>query len=218
MENETKKNKSASKEIYQQLIEEMTDSCVVVQAGKIVFINKIVEEITGYPEFELIDSDFLSFIVPELREKVSKIYSNCTAGKEAPEMYELEVLKKTEERLPIEIKVKRIMFSNKPATLSICRDITERKKLEEQLLYSEKMKIMGMVSGGIAHNFNNLLTVILGKTQLLIRDTADKDLTKSLKVIEKATFDVAELVKRIQEFTRVRREKDFIQIDVNKLM
>ena len=51
----------------------------------------------------------------------------------------------------------------------LVRDISERKKMEEKLLQSEKLQSLGELAGGVAHNFNNILAVILGRTQLLKR-------------------------------------------------
>jgi nitrogen-specific signal transduction histidine kinase/CheY-like chemotaxis protein len=110
------------------------------------------------------------------------------------------------------------------------RDITERKKMEEKLIQSEKLSALGELAGGVAHDFNNMLAAILGRVQLLrmhnsplpgVREKRKsvRELQKGLEIIEKAAMDGAETVRRIQEFSRRRSDdKDFTQVDVNELI
>jgi PAS domain S-box-containing protein len=86
---------------------------------------------------------------------------------------------------------------------AIMKDITQDKQLREHLLQSEKLRALGEMAAGVAHNFNNILTTILGHTQLLLaypNDTAT--VQDGLVIIEKATKDAAQVVRRIQTFAR----------------
>jgi len=110
------------------------------------------------------------------------------------------------------------------------RDITERNKMEAKLAQSEKLKSLGELSGGVAHDFNNVLAAILGRVQLLKmqfkppfgkqeKRKSMLDLIKSLDIIERASLDGAETVRRIQEFSRKRADdKEFTKIDINELI
>ncbi|MDX1779423.1 MAG: PAS domain S-box protein, partial [Thermodesulfobacteriota bacterium] len=93
------------------------------------------------------------------------------------------------------------------------RDITERKRMEERLIQSEKLKSLEGLAGGVAHNFNNMLAAILGRAQLLMMNVQTPpgikerrkgvlDLKKSLEVIEDAALEGAHTVRRIQDFSR----------------
>jgi signal transduction histidine kinase/ActR/RegA family two-component response regulator len=116
------------------------------------------------------------------------------------------------------------------AGLSIARDITERQQMQHQLFQSEKLRSLGELAGGVAHDFNNILAAILGRVQLLkmqfkppagITEKRKSmiDLVKSLEIIEKASFDGAETVRRIQEFSRKRvDDKEFTQLNINELL
>ena len=102
--------------------------------------------------------------------------------------------------------------------------------MEQQLLQSEKLKSLGELAGGVAHDFNNVLAAILGRVQLLkiqFKPPAGKqekrksmlDLMKSLEIIERASSDGAETVRRIQEFSRKRTDdRNFTQLDMNQLL
>ncbi|GBE57428.1 blue-light-activated protein [bacterium BMS3Abin01] len=103
-------------------------------------------------------------------------------------------------------------------TVHDVRDITEQEQLREQLSRSERLRALGELAGGVAHDFNNYLTVILGNTQLLLADSndnSDDDRRESLRTIERAATDAAETVRRIQEFTRVRTARSFTMVDIN---
>lgn len=92
----------------------------------------------------------------------------------------------------------------------------ERLEIEQKFQQAEKIRALGEMSGGVAHNFNNVLSAILGRAQLLKRDIKAPDILHGLEVIEKAALDGAATIKRIQEFTRVRTDQKFDAIDINE--
>jgi signal transduction histidine kinase len=88
-------------------------------------------------------------------------------------------------------------------TMTIARDITERKKLEEQLLQAQKMEAIGQLAGGVAHNFNNTMTVIIGFGNLLLMEMSKDDplrtyVTQILNSAERA----ASLTQALLAFSR----------------
>lgn len=84
----------------------------------------------------------------------------------------------------------------------IIRDITDKKRLEQQLLQSQKMEAIGTLAGGIAHDFNNILGVITGYTELLLDDLPKGDTRSNVEHIELAAHRAAGLVKQILTFSR----------------
>ncbi len=98
----------------------------------------------------------------------------------------------------------------------IIRDVTERKRLEQQLLRAQKMEAIGTLAGGIAHDFNNLLTVILGYSELIIseKNEGDRGYEDLNKVIQ-AARTAADMVQQILAFSR-KAETKVWPININK--
>ncbi|MFZ0390517.1 MAG: PAS domain-containing protein [Calditrichia bacterium] len=97
-------------------------------------------------------------------------------------------------------------------------DITEKKELHRQLLQTERIRGVGEMAAGVAHDFNNLLATILGRTQLMQLKTENPELLHELEIVEKAASDGGQIVKRLQEVTRERRDSSYKPVDVNKLI
>ena len=91
----------------------------------------------------------------------------------------------------------------------------ELRHTQTQLVQSAKLNALGEMAGGVAHDFNNILAAILGRTQLLLRTLEDSSIRRQLQVIEQAALDGAHTVRRVQEFTRVRIDERFEPLDLN---
>ncbi|MFQ5828022.1 MAG: GAF domain-containing protein [Candidatus Methylomirabilia bacterium] len=86
---------------------------------------------------------------------------------------------------------------------------------QDQLIRTEKLRALGEMASGIAHDFNNLLAAILGRAQLVLQHVEDPTLRQWLQVIDQAAMDGAQTVRRIQEFTRIRRDQPFVAVNLN---
>jgi signal transduction histidine kinase/CheY-like chemotaxis protein/tetratricopeptide (TPR) repeat protein len=83
-----------------------------------------------------------------------------------------------------------------------------------ELSRRERIRVLGEMAGGVAHDFNNLLTAILARAQLLQHQVDDVSVQRELGVIEKAAVDGAQIVRRIQDFTRVRRDRQSERVEM----
>lgn len=96
------------------------------------------------------------------------------------------------------------------------RALAELRRTQEQLVRMEKLRALGEMASGVAHDFNNVLAVILGRVQLLQRKLEDPTFQRWLAIVEQAALDGAQTVRQIQEFTRVRRDQPTQTVDVNQ--
>ncbi|MEO5617060.1 MAG: ATP-binding protein, partial [Candidatus Eisenbacteria bacterium] len=94
----------------------------------------------------------------------------------------------------------------------------ELRETQTQLVQSAKLNALGEMASGVAHDFNNILAAILGRTQLLLQRIEAPELRSQLRVIEQAALDGAHTVRRVQEFTRVRHDADFETLDLNQIV
>ncbi len=89
---------------------------------------------------------------------------------------------------------------------------------QEQLVRVERLRAMGELASGVAHDFNNSLLVILNQTQILIRQVSSEPHLRALRLIEQSSHDSAQVIKRILDFARFESEIDFGGVDVNQLV
>lgn len=104
------------------------------------------------------------------------------------------------------------------AVLGIARDITEQKQERERAAQADKLRALGQLASGVAHDFNNALAAILGRAQLMRRDLRDKRLLHNLDIIQTAAEDAAATVRRIQTFARQSEAKEFDLLDASALL
>src|SRR6266404_6891200 len=97
-------------------------------------------------------------------------------------------------------------------------DITERKLAQARAARSDKLRALGELAAGVAHNLNNSLTVIQGRAQLLLMRATDESFVKSLKVITNAVEDGTKTLRRILEFARRGSVSKFAPVELGELM
>ncbi|MCJ7527030.1 MAG: hypothetical protein MUO37_02790, partial [Methyloceanibacter sp.] len=100
----------------------------------------------------------------------------------------------------------------------LSRTLADLKRAQEELLRTEKLRALGELAAGVAHDFNNALGIILGTAQCLAETTTDEDVLEGLDAIEKAAKDGARTVERVQEFVRTKSTEGFAPFDLNPVV
>ena len=199
-----------SEEKYRLLIENAGEAIYVVQGGRLQYLNARVPEISGYAMEELLHKPVIKFVHPEDRLALLKQYRLRRLGRSGLSRLRFRIQPKSGDPRWVELNIVDIQWAGKPAVLNFLLDITgqqlaeeERRRLEAQLIHSQKMEAVGTLAGGIAHDFNNILGSIIGYTEMAIDSCpAGSDLSGDLGEIRKAGMRARDLVKKILAFSR----------------
>jgi PAS domain S-box-containing protein len=209
-----------SEEKYRTVVEGAHDGiCVIGKDHRLKYANKRQAEIQGYAQEELIGMDFRNFLDEKSKQLMSERFIQRERGERLSPRFELNIFRKDGEIRNLEINARMIKSSEEDINYVVfTQDITEKKKMEQQLLQAEKLRALAEMASGVAHDFNNALAVILGNTQLLLYTVQDEDLKETLKTIEKVARDSAQTVRRLQDFTRKRAHQEFFKVHANTII
>jgi PAS domain S-box-containing protein len=194
-----------SEERYRALHNASFGGIAVHDRGVILECNQGLAEITGYAVEELVGMDGLLLIAPDARGLVMQ---NILSGYEKP--YEATGLRKNGEEYPLRLEARKIPYRGSQVRSVEFRDITDarqaeidRQLLQEQLLQAQKMETVGRLAGGVAHDFNNMLGVILGRTEMADERLADDHPAREdLAEIRKAAERSVNLTRQLLAFAR----------------
>ena len=172
--------------------------------GAIRSWNLGAERIFGYAAEEVIGHP-LDLLFP--RDRLDEFPQMLTAVKRGDSLANYETMRLRKDGRKISVSLTDSPIRGEGGQIiglsSIARDITERKRLEEDLLQSQKMDAVGRLAGGIAHDFNNILTAILGYSDLIIGQIDEKQwMYKHLTEIRKAADFAAALTHQLLAFSR----------------
>jgi two-component system cell cycle sensor histidine kinase/response regulator CckA len=186
--------------------------------GRITYCNDYLLELTGWAREEVLGRSWFDLFVPPDGGRTKEHFASLL--RDAPEDWhnDNEVLVRGGGRRSIRWNnsVLRSASGEVIGTASIGEDVTERQRNEEQARQSQKMEAVGRLAGGVAHDFNNSLGVILGYTELLMRQAGESQKGK-LEQILKATQRATGLTRQLLSFSR-RQIVDPKVLDLNSVV
>jgi len=192
-----------SEEKYRYLVERANDGIAIVQDTLIKYVNPRLAEITGYTVNEITGTPFTDYIYPDELPRVIDYYKRRMAGENVPSTYETAVRHRNGTKIDVQFNASIIHYQEKPAAFAIVRDMSERNRLEAQLRQAQKLKAIGTLASGIAHNFNNLLTAIMGNTSVMLPETGITNPNYArLKDIEKSVQSGSRLTSQLLGYAR----------------
>lgn len=209
-----------SEEKYRTLFEESKDVVFIsTPGGKFIDINPSGVQLFGYDsKEEMLQIDVARdlYVNPDDRKRYQRALERQGYVKD----FEL-ALKRKDGRQVIVLETANAVRDEDGSTIAyrgFLRDISEQKKLEHQLVQALKMESIGRLAGGVAHDFNNILTIILSSTILLQRGIIEPEkFSKALDTITKASQRGASLVKQLLTFAR-KADVLFESVNVNEIV
>jgi PAS domain S-box-containing protein len=182
--------------------------------GRITWVNRRAE--TDNP-LVLQGLRMIDFIAVESRGAVVEGIKRALAGEEFQS--EIRAVRADESSRDVEAHTSPLWKNGEvDGVLVFLRDITDRKRTQEMVSQSDKLRAVGELAAGVAHNLNNSLTVIKGRSQLMELCTTDETILKSLRVINDAVEDGSKTLRRILEFARRDSVQEFAPVELDDLI
>lgn len=193
-------------EFARRLVDSFPDLIFVVDTQKrYTFVSPKVREVVGYEPQESIGMVFGDRTHPEERDAILAVFDDLILGKRNFASIEVRVRHKLGEWRRLRCNFSPLFDVNGQIDGVVIsgRDITEVKRLEEQLIQAEKLAAMGQMLAGVAHELNNPLTAILGASELLRdRGAVDENTKRQLDMTHRQARRAARIVQNLLEFSR----------------
>jgi two-component system, cell cycle sensor histidine kinase and response regulator CckA len=206
---------------YRAIFDDANDAILVHHAEtfEILDTNQKMSEIYGYTpeEARLLTWQDLTCDDPLYPQKDASQFMRRAAQGE-PQLFEWMAKDKSGRSFWVEVNLKAAVICGTDCLLAVVRDITERKFLEERLRQAQKIEAVGRLAGGVAHDFNNILTAIMGHSNLLLEQIPpDSPYRKKVEQILQGADKVARLTRQLLAFGR-KQVLDVKVVDLNEVI
>ncbi len=208
-----------SEERYRIIFEGATEGILVadMETRRFRYCNPAICEMLGYAEEELIELG-VTDIHP--KESLGHVLAEFEAQARGDRLLapNLPCLRKDGSVIFADIQTTSAVIDGLECNVGFFTDVTKRMQIEEQFRQAQKMEAIGTLAGGVAHDFNNILTTIIGYADLMLMTVeTDKPLTEEIEEIKLAGERAAALTRQLLAFSR----KQIVQpkiLDLNKLL
>lgn len=205
----------SNKRHYEAILESMDEGILEITAdATIIRTNKAAVSMADISEENLLASNFIELFNETDREKVRKLMKSNGTSLHSDERKSTVSLNSKK----VELRLVPLKEEKTKTTLVVLNDVTKQKLIEEQIRHTKKMEAIGTLSGGIAHEFNNLLMGIQGNTSLMLLNTKSDDTHYNrLKNIENLIQSGSKLTSQLLGYARKGRYQ-ISPIDLNTLV
>ena len=223
---EAEQSLQESEQKFRMLTETSLVGVYVIQDNLFRYVNPMAAQIFGYTVEEVIDTIGPAQIVqPEDMEMVEENIRKRISGEIETRHYEIRGITKDKKPCEIEIYGSRIMYHGRPAIVGSVIDVTERnravrekEKMQMQVFQLQKMEAIGVMTSGVAHDLNNILTVIQGHAELgILRDSGDPSIRHDLEEVLDASVKGTSLTHQLLLFGR-KSPLELVPVNINTAM
>jgi len=189
---------------HQSLVEGSALGVCIEQDGAIRFANRRLAELHGWPEpGELVGQPFVTLVAPAERGRTEAHIASLLGGERVGDRHEMEHVTRDGRPVWVETWSSVVMWKQALAILITVVDVTERKRLEATVRGMERVEAVGRLAGGVAHELNNLMTVVLGRGELLADGLEPSDTRRGqLEAMRRAARQASTLARELLAFSR----------------
>src|SRR5207244_4362838 len=209
-----------SEERFRALVEHSSDALILLDGdGRVTYVSASSQRHLGWTAADMLGRSIFDFLHSDDRELAGARIADAVQRPGATITQELRFQHADGTWHHMEcVGVNRLNEPSVGAIVINARDVTERRRLEDQLRQSQKMEAVGQLAGGVAHDFNNLLTAILGYCNLMLDDMAtDNPMRGDLEEIRSAGERAAALTRQLLAFSRRQMLQPQV-VDINLLV
>ena len=177
---------------------------VTIQDERYTYVSPSVERLFGYTDKEALSLKMKDVLTPESYEKQRNGMTKDLQEGKSYGILELELIHKDGHIIPVEVYSSLVRDEDgEPLEIvGVARDITQRKKMEEQLIMQDRLASIGQLTSGVAHEINNPLTSIIGFSSLLLKRELPEDMKQDIETINEEAQRTANIVKNLLTFAR----------------
>jgi PAS domain S-box-containing protein len=200
------------------LVEKISEAVVVLQDAKFVYANKKALDILETTQEEILGKIFLDVIHPDDQAMTKTRYEKRISGEDLTDLYVFRVVTKSKDVRYMLLSATVIEWRGKKATLNLLTDVTEQRKMEENLKRLERMESLGVLAGGVAHDLNNQLGIINVYTELLLLKTDENNpIRRDIEQIISGTLKAIEIT---QDLLSISQKTIYVEsiLNVNNII
>lgn len=209
-----------SEEKYRTILNTIEDGYFEVDLkGNFTFFNESMTGMLGYHKKEMLGLNYREYMTREIADRVSSTFNEVFSTGVPAKNADWRLIRSDEEIIDIEtsVSLKRDDSGEPIGFFGIARDVTEKKKMELQLLQTEKLSTMGTLMSGVAHELNNPLTSIIGYAQLISRKDVPDEIKEKLNIILKESVRSSKIVGGLLAFAR-EHKPERKTININEIL
>ncbi|OGU17422.1 MAG: hypothetical protein A2076_04585 [Geobacteraceae bacterium GWC2_53_11] len=212
----------ASEKRFRELLENVRMLAVTLDThGSITFCNNFLSQLSGWEKDDIVGKNWFDTFIPEgVNTEIKTVFDNVMIGDAHASHFENQIVTR-------DGKIRTIVWDNTmlhnpdnsiSGVASIGIDVTDHRHLEDQLRHAQKMEAVGQLAGGVAHDFNNILTVIMGYANLLsLGKNLDTRQSDAIEQITSSSEKAAQLTRGLLAFSR-KQLLEFKISDLNQIM
>ncbi|MCK5219955.1 MAG: PAS domain S-box protein, partial [Candidatus Aminicenantes bacterium] len=199
----TKRGLQQSEERYRALVENSSDGIGILRDFRFIYVNTKLSDMSGYSKDELLKKPLTHILKSDSRELSNRIFDIKTLSGDIPkERIELHLKAKTGEIIEVEVGTNMIEYEDEKSQLISVRDVRDRNLVEKERTKIANLESFRMVANGVTHDFNNILTIIMGNLELIkLNRKGNPKLDNPLKRIEEASSRASELLDDLYVFS-----------------